>query len=156
MKDKIDKPTTYMVMLYVGNTYGVCGSHFNKDVPSVVSKEVYDYVRRNHFQRFRAWVQDSPVISPEILAEQGIILNKAPAGGDLTTEAMKQPAKPPVESRQARLEAAEEADELETAPPVDPEAIATAFGNADDDPENAQAVAEEEVIESRKGRRGRR
>lgn len=151
-----ETPTVYMVMLFVGNTYGICGVHFFKDIPIPVSQEVYNYIRHNHYQRFRAWTQGNTDVSPETLASNGIVIPpKVVPSGTVTTDDIK-----PKKSRAERMEQ-EDPDEVldgavDVAPPVNPEDIASAFGNADDDPDNALAVAEEEVLESRRGKRGRK
>jgi len=163
MSGKNEKTPVYMVMLFVGNTYGVCGANFTKDIPAAVTQEVYNYIRRTHYHRFRTWTQETADISPEALAEQGIMMPpKIQMGGDVTTAdiprksgTLNKPAEFLSRPKDLDDEVLDGADEK--APPVNPEDVAAAFGNPDDDPDNAVTVAAEEITESRRvGRRGGR
>ena len=74
------------VMLFIGNTYKVGHNTFNKDKPVIVSRDVYDYIKKVHYSHFRFWEQDTQELTPEILAAHGIIVEvPAPVSGGMVS-----------------------------------------------------------------------
>jgi len=147
----------YGIMLLSGNTYQVCGSTFTAGVPRLVSADVYDYIKRKHYLKFRFWTQDTPSLSPSFLEEQGIVVT-APVAAKLE-EAVSAP-KEDFTAIQKRAAARKEhraavgLDEpgIDEPEGVSPDDVANAFGNPDDKPEEAVEVAAEEIKKARQGR----
>lgn len=76
-----------IAVMFNGNTYQVGSYTFRVNQPLVVDDATYDYLQKGHYLRFKCWEQESDIVTPDILAAQGVAVPPPPSG-DITTEAM--------------------------------------------------------------------